>query len=73
MEFASWSNAGLSPGKITLRCHLKDDAAVIGMNDFDVNPPDLARSYVLDDARIYSYEMNKHCPIPRNSSVREQR
>ena len=36
------------------RCHLKDDAAVIGLNDFDVNPPDLARSYVLDDARIYA-------------------
>ena len=36
------------------RCHLKDDAAVIGLNDFDVNPPDVARSYVLDDARIYA-------------------
>ena len=36
------------------RCHLKDDAAVIGLTDFDVNPPDLARSYVLDDTRIYA-------------------
>jgi AraC-like DNA-binding protein len=34
------------------RCRFADDAAFIGLNDFDVNPEELARSYVLDDARI---------------------
>jgi AraC-like DNA-binding protein len=36
------------------RCHLGDDAAVIGLSDFDLNPADLARSYVRDDARIHA-------------------
>jgi len=36
------------------RCHLQDEVALIGLNDYDVNPADLARSYVLDDASIYA-------------------
>jgi hypothetical protein len=36
------------------RCGFADDAAFIGLNDFDVNPEELARSYVLDDARIFA-------------------
>ncbi len=35
-------------------CHLDDEAAVIGLTDFDLNPADMARSYVQDDARIYA-------------------
>jgi AraC-like DNA-binding protein len=34
--------------------HLTDEAAVIGLTDFDLNPADMARSYVRDDARIYA-------------------
>ncbi len=33
--------------------HLKDEASVIGLTDFDLNPADIARSYVQDDAKIY--------------------
>jgi len=33
-------------------CHLRDDTAVIGLTDFDLNPADVARTYVRDDARI---------------------
>jgi AraC-like DNA-binding protein len=32
--------------------HLADDAAVIGLTDFDLNPVNMARSFVEDDARI---------------------
>src|SRR5208282_3458808 len=31
-----------------------DETAMIGLTDFDLNPPSLARSYVEDDARIYA-------------------
>jgi AraC-like DNA-binding protein len=31
-----------------------DEAEVIGLTDFDLNPADMARSYVRDDARIYA-------------------
>lgn len=34
--------------------HITDETAVIGMTDFDLNPPDMAQSYVQDDARIYA-------------------
>ncbi|OGV58623.1 MAG: hypothetical protein A2283_12900 [Lentisphaerae bacterium RIFOXYA12_FULL_48_11] len=34
--------------------HISDEAAIIGMTDFDLNPPDMARSYVQDDERIYA-------------------
>ncbi|MDD4868954.1 MAG: helix-turn-helix domain-containing protein [Kiritimatiellae bacterium] len=34
--------------------HITDEAAVIGMTDFDLNPVDMAQSYVQDDARIYA-------------------
>jgi len=34
------------------RCHLREESAAIGLTDFDVNPPDLARVYVEDDDRI---------------------
>lgn len=34
--------------------HLADEAAVIGLTDFDLNPPDMAQSYTNDDARIYA-------------------
>jgi AraC-like DNA-binding protein len=33
-----------------------DEAAVIGLTDFDLNPADMARSHVRDDARIYATE-----------------
>src|SRR5687768_18390975 len=32
---------------------LPDEAAVIGLTDFDLNPPDMAQSYINDDAFIY--------------------
>jgi len=44
MMFLSQSNRDI--------CHLDDEAAVIGLTDFDLNPADMARSYVQDDARI---------------------
>jgi AraC-like DNA-binding protein len=31
-----------------------DETAMIGLTDFDLNPPSLAQSYVDDDARIYA-------------------
>lgn len=34
--------------------HIADEAAIIGLTDFDLNPSDMARSYVQDDARIYA-------------------
>ncbi len=34
--------------------HPADETALIGLTDFDLNPPSLARSYVEDDARIYA-------------------
>jgi AraC-like DNA-binding protein len=34
--------------------HLAAEADVIGLNDFDLNPPDMARAYLEDDARIYA-------------------
>jgi AraC-like DNA-binding protein len=41
----------LSRGNREIR-HIKDDASVIGLTDFDLNPADVARSYVRDDAQI---------------------
>ncbi|MFA7005986.1 MAG: PAS domain-containing protein, partial [Verrucomicrobiia bacterium] len=32
---------------------LHDEADVIGLTDFDLNPPVMAKGYVADDARIY--------------------
>ena len=32
---------------------LREEADVIGLTDFDLNPPMMARGYVADDARIY--------------------
>ncbi|MBI5686245.1 MAG: helix-turn-helix domain-containing protein [Verrucomicrobia bacterium] len=32
---------------------LRDEADVIGLTDFDLNPPVMAKGYVADDARIY--------------------
>jgi len=34
--------------------HINDEAAVIGLTDFDLNPPDMAQSFVNDDERIYA-------------------
>ncbi len=34
--------------------HVADEASIIGMTDFDLNPRDMAQSYVQDDARIYA-------------------
>jgi transcriptional regulator GlxA family with amidase domain len=34
--------------------HTADEAAMIGLTDFDLNPPSLAQGYVEDDARIYA-------------------
>jgi AraC-like DNA-binding protein len=33
---------------------IEDEASMIGLTDFDLNPPDMAQSYVRDDARIYA-------------------
>ena len=32
---------------------LRDEADVVGLTDFDLNPPVMAKGYVADDARIY--------------------
>ncbi len=34
--------------------HITDETEVVGLTDFDLNPPDMARSYVNDDERIYA-------------------
>jgi len=34
--------------------HTTDETAMIGLTDFDLNPPSLAQSYADDDARIYA-------------------
>jgi transcriptional regulator GlxA family with amidase domain len=34
--------------------HTTDETAMIGLTDFDLNPPSLAQSYTDDDARIYA-------------------
>ena len=41
----------LSRGNREIR-HIQDEAAVIGLTDFDLNPIDAARAYVRDDSRI---------------------
>jgi AraC-like DNA-binding protein len=46
LMFLSRNNRDLS--------HLADEAAVIGLTDFDLNPADMARAYTRDDARIYA-------------------
>ena len=33
--------------------HITDETGVIGLTDFDLNPPDMAQPYVNDDERIY--------------------
>jgi AraC-like DNA-binding protein len=33
---------------------LKDESAVVGLTDFDLNPPEMARAYINDDERIYA-------------------
>jgi AraC-like DNA-binding protein len=48
LMFVSRNNLALGPKA--------DEAAVIGLTDFDLNPADMARSYVRDDARIYATE-----------------
>src|SRR5687768_2718303 len=34
--------------------HISEEAAVIGLTDFDLNPPDMAQSFVNDDEQIYA-------------------
>jgi AraC-like DNA-binding protein len=34
--------------------HLRDEAELIGLTDFDLNPAPMAQAYVKDDARIYA-------------------
>jgi transcriptional regulator GlxA family with amidase domain len=34
--------------------HAVDEAALIGLTDFDLSPPSLARSYADDDSRVYA-------------------
>lgn len=34
--------------------HITEEAALIGLTDFDLNPPDMAQSFVNDDERIYA-------------------
>jgi len=41
----------LSRGNREIR-HIQDDASVIGLTDFDLNPADVARAYVRDDEQI---------------------
>jgi AraC-like DNA-binding protein len=36
------------------RYGLRDDAQVVGLTDFDLNPPGMAQCYVRDDERIYA-------------------
>jgi AraC-like DNA-binding protein len=37
--------------------HIPDDTSAIGLTDFDVNPSEMAETYVHDDARIYKTGM----------------
>ena len=48
LMFVSRNNPALGPKA--------DEASVIGLTDFDLNPADMARSYVRDDDRIYATE-----------------
>ncbi len=34
--------------------HITEEAAFIGLTDFDLNPPDMAQSFVNDDEKIYT-------------------
>ncbi len=34
--------------------HVPDETSLIGLTDFDLNPPGMARAYVQDDKRIYA-------------------
>lgn len=41
------------------RYQMSDDSACIGRTDFDLNPESMAQSYVNDDKRILSCEVNR--------------